>query len=457
MGRHFAPPDILRQLRRRRGVAAILVGLIALAGWGVAGARVISVLNPSLGHELAVADRPALDVWIAPPDYAQNTAPMIISTPAGVRFEHDTLVIPQGSTISAHLAEQDGDAPELVVDGTGEAFTTDAHGDFAATETLTTGKKLSIRRGWMTLASWKIKVVADDPPKVTMTDPPSITEGKTVRISYSASDELDVTEVALRITPNDPLPGANNTPVEIPLPVAAAKEISRVDFEDLTSRPWAGQKVSLQIVATNETGKRAMTAPVDFTLPERSFFHPISRVLIEERKKLLQHPESEAQRDEAANIMASIAHEAANYHGDPVILMALRSGAVRLILERSTEAAISVNDLLWQAATRIEDGSTTATQRALRDARQDLANAIDRNAGWQEIQTLTERLQQAMNAYLLYITTHHHAAKHADKDAAVETARIERHLSKLSAVSAGNPTHEELLKLREDLESFGER
>ena len=246
MGWRFVIPNMLRLMRHKRSIAAILCGVIALAGWGVAGARVISALNPSLGHELAIAEHPALDVWIVPPDYASNAEPMIISTPAGVRFEHDTLIVPQGSIVSAHLAEQDGDAPELVVDGEGQDFTTDTHGDFAAMETLTTGKKLSIRRGWMTLASWKIKVIADDPPKVSMTEPLAITEGKTVRVAYSASDDLDVTEIALRITPSDPLPGANNNPVEIPLPVATAKQISRVDFEDLTSRPWAGQKVAMQ-------------------------------------------------------------------------------------------------------------------------------------------------------------------------------------------------------------------
>ena len=214
----------------------------------------------------------------------------------------------------------------------------------------------------------------NNPPKVSITAKPVLTENKTLRLAYNASDDFGVTEVALRITPRDPLPGANNDPVEIPLPVPAAKQISRTDFQDLTARPWAGQAVAIQIVATNESGKRSLSDAFDFTLPERRFFHPIARVLIEERKKLMLHPEDETLHEEAANIMASIAQQTASYRGDPVIFMALRSGAVRLVLGHNKAAAISVNDLLWQTATRIENGSQTTAQRTMREQQQNLTD-----------------------------------------------------------------------------------
>jgi hypothetical protein len=237
-----------------------------------------------------------------------------------------------------------------------------------------------------------------------MTEPPALTESRTLRVAYSASDDLGVTDVALRITPHDVSPGAGNTPVDITLPVAEARQISRVDFQDLTAGPWAGQKVTIQIVATNRAGKESLTAPIDFTLPERNFFHPVARLLIEERRKLLLHPYDERLREETANILANIAQETATYHGDPVVMMALRSGAVRLILDTDLTSTISVNDLLWQAATRIEDGSSGTAQRMLRDARQDLADAINHNGTRQEIQSLTDRLQRAMNTYLSQIS-----------------------------------------------------
>jgi len=406
MAHSFKISHFLRQLGHPRTLTIAFLSIAALSAWCVYGSSIISTLNPTLGRELAIAEHPALDVWVTPPEYA-NASPMIISTPAGVRFDHDVITLPQGSTISAHLAEQDGDTPELVVDGDSKEFTTDTHGDYAATEVLTNGKKLSIRRGWTILASWKIRVVPDNPPQVTMTDPLSITEGKAVRVAYSVSDDFGVTEVALRVTPRDPLPGANNAPVDIPFPVATAKQISRVDFEDLTSRPWAGQVVTMQVVATNEAGKESVSDPVQFTLPERHFFHPVARILVEERKKLMMSPDDERLREETANIMAGIAHETSNFHGDPVVMMALRSGAVRLVLAHDHEAAVSVNDLLWQAATRIEDGATGSAERILHDARQDLANAVDHNATQAEVQTLTERLQSALDHYLMQVSQRH--------------------------------------------------
>jgi hypothetical protein len=219
-------------------------------------------------------------------------------------------------------------------------------------------------------------LISCNAPCVSLTAPPTLAENKTLLLSYDASDISGIREVALRVTPHDPMPGANNNPVEFPLSVPATKRILRTDSQDLTSHPWAGQEVTLQIVATNGIGKRSLTDAINFTLPERRFFHPVARVLLEERKKLMQHPEDDILREEAASIMASIAHQPANYRGDPVVMMALRSGAVRLVLGHDRDAAISVNDILWQAAARIEDANLASLRRTMRDTRRDTAKGL---------------------------------------------------------------------------------
>jgi hypothetical protein len=218
-----------------------------------------------------------------------------------------------------------------------------------------------------------LRVGEASPPRVSLTAPPSLTDNKILHVAYAASDTSSITKIALHITPHDPAPGASNTTVEIPLPASVSKNIAHTDLEDLTAYPWAGQKITLQIVATNKAGKRGASNAVDIVLPERSFFHPIARALIEERKKLMQHPDDEGLRNEIANIMANLAHDGSNYRGDPVVLMALRSGAVRLVLEGSQNAVFSVNNLLWQAATRIEDGAPDAKRLMMQDAWMDLA------------------------------------------------------------------------------------
>ena len=213
---------------------------------------------------------------------------------------------------------------------------------------------------------------AEGTPSVSMVSDPVLSEDGSLIISYHAFDASGIKEVFLRVTPHNPLPGADNVPFDISLPIQAAKSITHTDSQDLTVYPWMGLNVDLQVVAVNENGKKGTSKSVAFTLPERRFAHPIARVLIEERKKLLEQPNDNALREEAANIMASIAHQPASFHGDPVVLMALRSGAVRLVLWHDLKTAKLINDLLWYAAVRLEDGNPVSSQRVIRDTWRDL-------------------------------------------------------------------------------------
>ncbi|HEU0118784.1 MAG TPA: DUF4175 family protein, partial [Alphaproteobacteria bacterium] len=179
-----------------------------------------------------------------------------------------------------------------------------------------------------------------------------------------------------------------------------AATVERVSFEDLTSNPWAGLPVQMKLIATDAAGHKAETAPVDIVLPERVFYNPIARALIEERKKILENPDDDTVRNEVANVMAGIAHQPSSYRGDPVVLMALRSGAVRLVLEHGRDALEPTASTLWQSAVRIEDGTTGLAEQQLRAAQKELADALDRNASDQEIQALVSKLHQALAQYL---------------------------------------------------------
>jgi len=51
-----------------------------------------------------------MNVWITPPDYT-GLQPMI-STPAGLRFQHETLDIPKGSALTP-ICGKDGETPRI--------------------------------------------------------------------------------------------------------------------------------------------------------------------------------------------------------------------------------------------------------------------------------------------------------------------------------------------------------
>ncbi len=209
------------------------------------------------------------------------------------------------------------------------------------------------------------------------------------------------TVVLVRDTARIPA-GAIDVPVEMsswrPL---NAKDIKRASFEDLTANPWAGSTRATSAHRHRWRWPHGAERTCGFhTCPERIFFNPVARALVDERKKLLQHPLDDALRDEAANLMAGVAHDPGNYHGDPVVLMALRTGAVRLVLNHDQEVVPPVNDILWQTAVRIEDGAVGMAEQNLRQAQKELADALDRNASEQEIQQRIDALHQALTQFL---------------------------------------------------------
>src|SRR5262249_26975774 len=123
--------------------------------------------------------------------------------------------------------------------------------------TLTDGNTITLRRGWRTLGSWKIRMVADAAPQVAFTEQPSVSERKDVRIAYDAKDDFGVTSVTLRVTPRETLFGISGDPLEFSLASTDEKELKRVDFKDLTAEPWAGLMVDLQLITTDAVGHKS--------------------------------------------------------------------------------------------------------------------------------------------------------------------------------------------------------
>jgi len=318
----------------------------------------------------------------------------------------------------------------------------------------------------MELASWRIHVVADKAPQIGMKEAPSPSERKTVRLNYAATDDYGVTEVTAHLTPRQTMPGISSEPVVITLATPNATQVERVNFADLTDHPWAGAPVTLQLIATDAAGHVSVSAPVDFILPERVFLNPVAHALIDERKKILQAPTDEAQRNEAANIMAGIAHQPTNYRGDPVVMMALRSGAVRLVLDHEENLVEPIANLLWQSAVRIEDGTTGLAEQNLRKAQSELSAALDRNASQQEIQQLVNQLRQALSQYMAELSAHMATrpgpvdevsqllAASGNMIAAKDLEQMLQNIDSLSATGSRDAARQQLSQLQQMLENM---
>jgi uncharacterized protein (TIGR02302 family) len=229
-----------------------------------------------------------------------------------------------------------------------------------------------------------------------------------LRLDYAASDDYGIAKVQVTITRRDeageavPLPGMPSK-IVIDLPAASTDpRVARgVTFRDLTAHPWAGTPVRLMLVATDAIGQTGNAQPVDILLPERPFNNPVAKAIIEQRRLLTLQPEN---RVAVARRLFAIGNDAPAYQGDVVVTLALRIAGRRLIADKTGADIPEVQALLWQTAMRLEEGSISAAEMALRAAEQALQEALDRGASDEEIEKLMNDLQQAMNQFLDALT-----------------------------------------------------
>ena len=163
--------------------------------------------------------------------------------------------------------------------------------------------------------------------------------------------------------------------------------------------------MDITLVATDITGHSSISAPQSLILPQRQFSNPVAAALVSNRARLMVTPNDHNLRLEAANLMAGVAKQPTFFHGDPVVEMALRSGAVRLVLARAEDSMRPIADILWQVAVRVEEGKVGVAEKNLRAAQHELAAALNRNAGEVEVSRLAERLNQALSTYMKELTS----------------------------------------------------
>src|SRR6267154_1373588 len=85
-----------------------------------------------------------------------------------------------------------------------------------------------------------------------------------------------------------------------------------------------------------------------------------------------------------------------SYRNDPVVQLGLRVGAARLAQNGDKPTITDTQKLLWDLAMRLESGSMSDAERALEQARQELRDAMQRQAGDEEIERLIQQLYDAM-------------------------------------------------------------
>ena len=281
---------------------------------------------------------------------------------------------------------------------------------------LKTSGSVRVLSGSTELARWAFAVTPDLPPKVTFTREPERTLRGSLRIPYKVEDDYGVASLEGHIARiRDPADASSNAwarpvkvkgprpPYERPpqlsirLPQSYAKDATGVSLHEVGDHIWAGLPVTLTLIAkdlANQTGKSEARKMV---LPARQFSKPLARAVVEQRRALVDDPR---QRPHVLEALDAITLAPETGITNLNIYLGLRSVYWRLHNDNSRTVRNSAIEQLWQIALKIEDGSLSDAERALKAAQDKLSKALENGATDEEIKQLMQELRQAMAKFL---------------------------------------------------------
>lgn len=373
--------------------------------------RLQRAMTPDLAR-MASAGPAKLDAWITPPEYTQKAPIFLVS--GTVREAPDAagpIVVPEGSMMVVRIGGGSG-IPMLVAGDERREFTAQAKDSFQIEHALTESGRVSILQDDRNLGEWQVSVTPDEPPAVSFARPPSQTRRGALRLDYAAADDYGVEKVVALITRSgavaqeSALAKLDPIVIQLSLPATRARQVKSTSFNDLTPHPWAGLPVNMALTATDAAGQSGRSKTIQMVLPARVFSHPVAQAIIEQRRQLSLYPEKN--RNRVSAMLEIAAWEFERYNGDKVVFLALRTAAQRLEWQKldAPKKLSAMLQLLWDTALRVEDGTLSLSERALREVQQALQDALSKNSPDAEIERLLKEFERALNEYLKSLEEH---------------------------------------------------
>lgn len=398
-----------------RHLALLLLVVTAVGSRGEWGARLAAALSPepSAHFDSASGSEATLEAWLSPPE-ALGLPPIYLPARSAAE-DAAPVAVPVGSRLTVRVSGGRG-VPTLLVNGGEKRFAAVDESNFQIEETVRGGVRLAVTRRGATTAEWPISLIVDEPPEIDFEQPPTAGERGGLRLGYVAADDYGVVKARLRITPIFPenVAGTDRSDddddaaesqrmrgvVELPVNLSAsrARDVRGTATFDLSAHLWAGLPAELTLTAEDAAGQTGESEPIAVVLPERRFVHPAAQALVIERRRLTL--DGDRARPRAVATLENLIERPQDYRGDVPAFLAVVSAAGRLTYAPGPQATAEAQALMWEAALRIEDGGTSQAEKALRQAQQALAEALERGASDAELQALMERLQASMDAWL---------------------------------------------------------
>jgi uncharacterized protein (TIGR02302 family) len=410
-------PDIARHDRfALRAVPALLVVTAFAYSLSINGGTLADAFQPAPAQ---VTSNPSVrvDAWVTPPAYT-GRAPIYLTAdgseqaPIGVpQFSSLTVRVSGGQSAekvlfrkasgeSQEIAVQDDTRPQQAT-GTN---TEQASGTPAAPQPTAQTHIMKLEENGALQANgrtWNFEVLPDKAPEIAFDGMPRRAVNGALEIGFTVKDDYGVQEAHAEIVPVESDPAA--TPLyplpdfRLDIPRRNARDGKGLTSKNLTEHPLAGKRVRITLVAKDAAGQTGRSPPYEMVMPSRPFSEPLAAAVAEERQTFAldtrRMPEAIA-LNEAVTIRPEETIPNTTHY------LLIESALARMKLAKADEQLKDTAQYLWEIALGIEEGDLSLAERRLRDAQQNLADALNRNASDAEIKKLMDELRKAMQDYM---------------------------------------------------------
>lgn len=399
-----------------RAVAALLLVTAFAFSFGPSGGRMTDGFRANAARD---AVPPRIDAWVTPPAYTGKppiflTAP--VATAASVNQAAPAFTVPEGSDVSLRVTGGSGEETLSYADASGNARAIDPQAATAKppanpappsavrqfTDKLTANGTLTLKSADDELGRWAFAVIPDKPPQIRFVGEPKRAANGAFELNYQIDDDYGAATANAKFALADPqAPNARPLygPPEMPLalPRRGGKANAAKTAKDLTEHVWAGDKVRLTLVATDDAGHTATSETKTLAMPERPFSNPLARAVIEQRRMLALDANAKSR---VLDLMDAITLRPEDTFDNMAHYLAIMSARSRLKMADSDDQLRDEVSYLWEIALGIEEGNLSAAERRLRQAQQALQDAIKNGASDAEIDRAMKELREAMNQFL---------------------------------------------------------
>ena len=418
--------------RRDRWALRPILGLLLFVGWFAADGEKVARLGEAFRGPVAPSSEDRLDAWVDPPAYTGRPPLVLIAEgrPTGAVAAEGAVEVPQGSRLVVRAAggrtDRAAEPVEVTLlgpdgrplaralppasepakaapdDGGGRRQET-AGAPVERTAILDRDAEVRLDRGGARLAAWRITVTPDLPPTIRLLGSPEPQMSGALKILHETADDWGVASAEARFEPASKEAPAEARALYAPpsfplaLPLGRSHVGKSRTLRDVTAHPFAGAAMRMTLVARDEAGQEGRSETVDVVLPERPFRKPLARALIELRRRLALDA---AAVSTVVSALDALMLAPDRFATTPAVQLGLRFVLRRAAAARGDDDLREVVDLLWVAATSIEDGDLASQEKALRDAQEALRKALEEGASPQEIERLTQELRKAMDSWL---------------------------------------------------------